>query len=90
MKTTNKLVLTLATLGLISIATLLARADASQSGCFHSHDRAAGCTKDDDDHDKKSDPVSMPEPGTFVQLASGLLALGGLAAVVRRRRDGTA
>lgn len=29
--------------------------------------------------------VTAPEPGSFVQLAVGLLALGGLAFVVRKR-----
>ena len=58
--------------------TAPAHADASPNGCLHSDGRAAGCTD-------PTTPTSVPESSSFVLLASGLVALGGLALVTRKR-----
>ena len=71
------LVLALA-VALIALPKVPAYADASENGCLHSDGKAAGCSA--------VDPVSAPEPGSFVLLAAGLAAVGGLAVILRRRR----
>lgn len=50
-------------------------ADASQNGCEHSQDRAAGC----------SDPVKVPEPPSAATLAAGLLSVGAFVALFGRK-----
>jgi len=54
-------------------------ADASQSGCEHSDDRASGCSND-------SASTTVPEPGSLSLLAAGILLVGGGAAIFKRRR----
>jgi hypothetical protein len=54
-----------------------AYADASQSGCEHSHGRADGCY---------NDPVGVPEPSSFALLSMGLAAVSGLAIAFKRKR----
>ena len=54
-----------------------AYADASQSGCEHSHGQADGCS---------NDPVNVPEPNSFALLGVGLAAVGGLAVAFKRKR----
>ena len=60
---------------LIATSRTSAFADASQNGCEHSHDRAAGC----------SDPVKMPEPPSSAMLAAGLLSVGAFVALFGRK-----
>ena len=59
------------------LAPALVRADASQQGCTSSDDKAKGC---------KKDPSTVPEPGIAILVASGILAVGGIA-VLRRRQQ---
>jgi hypothetical protein len=62
---------------LVALPKVPAYADASQQGCESSDGQAAGCS---------SDPVSVPEPGSFALLATGMAAVGSLAIVRRRKR----
>jgi hypothetical protein len=62
---------------LIAAPMVPAYGDASQQGCESSGGRAAGCT---------NGPVSMPEPNTAVLLMLGLVAVGGLVAVLGNKR----
>jgi hypothetical protein len=71
-----------AILAVTLLAPALARADASEQGCKSSDDRAKGCTKG-----STSDPASVPEPGVAILAGSGLLALGGLAALRRKQES---
>ena len=66
------------TLAFIALPGVLAYADASQEGCEHSHGKAAGCS---------DDTVSAPEPSSLALLSLGLAAAGGVALVLRRRRE---
>jgi hypothetical protein len=68
---------------LIALPAVSAYADASQNGCEHSGNRAAGCT---DDTKKKEDPARVPEPTSFALLTVGVLACGGAAVVFGRKR----
>src|SRR5664279_3516117 len=68
---------------LIALPGVSAYADASQNGCEHSGNRAAGCTGD---NDKKKSTTSVPEPTSSVLLATGLLVCGGAAFALRRKR----
>lgn len=68
---------------LVALPGVSAYADASQNGCEHSGNQAAGCTGDTD---KKKSTASVPEPTSFVLLATGLLVCGGAAFVLRRKR----
>ena len=77
-----KSLLPAAILALTLLTPALARADASEQGCKSSDDRAKGCTKG-----STSDPAQVPEPGVAILAASGLLALGGLAALRRRQES---
>lgn len=69
-------------LGLAMALSVLPRvpayADASQNGCKHSDNRAAGC---------KPDPVGIPEPGSFALLTMGLAALAVVLGYKRLARN---
>jgi len=67
----------LAGLMLSSIPTF---ADASQNGCEHSDGKANGCSSD------PAPATTAPEPGSLALLATGILVIGGSAAVLWRRR----
>jgi hypothetical protein len=54
----------------------LARADASPTGCEHSGGQAKGCG---------DDPAAVPEPASSALVATGLLAIAGLAIGLRRK-----
>jgi hypothetical protein len=58
---------------LFALPGLSAYADASTNGCEHSGGKAAGCSN----NTAANDPVSVPEPTSFVLLAAGLLVCGG-------------
>src|ERR1700752_537979 len=60
------------------LAPALARADASQQGCTSSDNKAKGCDKD---------PATVPEPGIAILVASGILAVGGIALLRRRQQS---
>jgi hypothetical protein len=62
-------------LGALSLAP--AFGDASQQGCQSSGGKAAGCS---------NGSVTVPEPGTSVLLALGLIAVGGLTVFLRVKR----
>jgi PEP-CTERM motif len=62
----------------IALPGVLAYADASKEGCEHSGGKAAGCS---------DDTVSAPEPSSLALLTLGLAATGGVALVLRRRRE---
>jgi hypothetical protein len=64
-------------LAMVLFAPALARADASPQGCTSSDDKAKGCDKD---------PATVPEPGVAILVASGILAVGGIA-VLRRKQQ---
>jgi hypothetical protein len=75
----QKLSLLLAlTLVFLALPGVLAYADASKEGCEHSDGKAAGCS---------DDTVSAPEPSSLALLTLGLAAAGGVALVLRRRRE---
>jgi hypothetical protein len=66
------------TLVFIALPGVPAYADASKEGCEHSGGKAAGCS---------DDTVNAPEPSSLALLALGLTAAGGVALVLRRRRE---
>ena len=66
------------TLTFIALSGVRAYADASEEGCEHSGGKAAGCS---------NDTVSASEPSIFALLTLGLAAAGGVALVLRRRRE---
>jgi len=59
-------------------APALARADASPQGCESSDGKAKGCVKD---------PATVPEPGLAILVASGILAVGGIAMLRRKQQS---
>jgi hypothetical protein len=63
------------------LSSIPAFADASKNGCEHSNDRAKGCS-----NDPAAANTSVPEPGSLGLLATGLILVGGTAAIYRRRR----
>ena len=69
-------VICLLALAIFAMPATSVHADASDNGCKHSDGRASGC----------SDPVSMPEPASSALVATGLLAITGLAIVLGRKR----
>jgi hypothetical protein len=74
----KKISLFLALLAFIALPGVLAYADASKEGCENSDGKAAGCS---------GDTVSAPEPSSLALLTLGLAAAGGVALVLRRRRE---
>jgi hypothetical protein len=69
-------VVCLLALAIFAMPATSVRADASSNGCKHSDGRAKGC----------GDPVSMPEPTSSALVATGLLAITGLAIGLGRKR----
>jgi hypothetical protein len=65
-------------LSVMLLAPALARADASPQGCTSSDNKAKGCDKDP--------AATVPEPGLAILVASGILAVGGIA-VLRRKQQ---
>jgi hypothetical protein len=63
-------------LAIFTMPATLLHADASSTGCKNSDGRAKGC----------GDPVSMPEPASSALVATGLLAIAGLAIGLGRKR----
>jgi hypothetical protein len=63
-------------LAIFTTPATVVHADASSNGCKHSDGRAKGC----------GDPVSMPEPASSALVATGLLAITGLAIGLGRKR----
>jgi len=61
---------------LFALPKVPAYAQASQQGCQSSGGRAAGCNAF----------VQVPEPSSFTLLTAGLLTLGGIALILRRKR----
>jgi hypothetical protein len=74
---TMKSLLLAMVLSVTLLAPALARADASPQGCTSSDDKAKGCDKD---------PATVPETGIAILVASGILAVGGIA-VLRRKQQ---
>jgi len=94
---TMKNLLLAAFLGVTLLAPAMARADASEQGCKSSGEKAAGCGKGskqwgkgwwkDKDNDKdKEDATTVPEPGIGILVGSGLLAVGGIGLLRRKRQ----
>jgi hypothetical protein len=82
-------------LGVTLLVPAMARADASEQGCKSSGEKAAGCGegskqwgkgwwKNDKDKDKE-DATTVPEPGIGILVGSGLLAVGGIVLLRRKR-----
>ena len=80
-------------LGVTLLVPAMARADASEQGCKSSGEKAAGCGegskqwgkgwwKNDKD---KEDATTVPEPGIGILVGSGLLAVGGIVLLRRKR-----
>jgi len=82
-------------LGVIAVALLVTGlsvaptyGDASQNGCEHSKNRAAGCS---DNGEKKynrerKDAVTAPEPGSLGLLAAGIAGVACLGYAISRKR----
>jgi hypothetical protein len=69
-------VICLLALAVFTMPAISLHADASSNGCKNSDGRAKGC----------SDPASMPEPASSALVATGLLAITGLAIGLGRKR----
>jgi hypothetical protein len=92
---TMKNLLLAAILGVTLLAPAMARADASEQGCKSSGEKAAGCGEGskqwgkgwwkDKDKDKE-DATTVPEPGIGILVGSGLLAVGGIVLLRRKRQ----
>jgi hypothetical protein len=81
--------------GVMLLAPSMARADAGEQGCKSSGEKADGCGEGSKqwgkgwwkDKDKvKDDATTVPEPGIGILVGSGLLAVGGIV-LLRRKRE---
>ena len=80
-----------AILGVTLLAPAMARADASEQGCKSSGEKADGCGKGSKQWGKgwwkdKKDATTVPEPGIGILVGSGLLAVGGIVLLRRKRQ----
>jgi hypothetical protein len=78
-------------LGVMLLAPSMARADASEQGCKSSGEKADGCGEGSKQWGKgwwkdKKDATTVPEPGIGILVGSGLLAVGGIV-LLRRKRE---
>ena len=90
---TMKNLLLAAILGVTLLAPAMARADASEQGCKSSGEKAAGCGEGSKQWGKgwwkdkdKEDATTVPEPGIGILVGSGLLAVGGIVLLRRKRQ----
>ncbi len=88
---TMKSFLLAAILGVTLLTPSITRADASEQGCKSSGEKADGCGKGSKEWGKgwwknKNDVATVPEPGIGILVGSGLLALGGIV-LLRRKRE---
>jgi hypothetical protein len=63
--------------------------DASQNGCEHSKNRAAGCSDNDEkkyNRERKDAAVVAPEPGSLGLLAAGIVGVACLGYAISRKR----
>jgi hypothetical protein len=82
-----------AILGVTLLAPAMVRADASEQGCKSSGEKADGCGEGSKQWGKgwwkdkdKDDATTVPEPGIGILVGSGLLAVGGIV-LLRRKRE---
>jgi hypothetical protein len=83
-----------AILAVALLVPAMARADASEQGCKSSGEKADGCGEGSKQWGKgwwknkkdATDATTVPEPGIGILVGSGLLAVGGIV-LLRRKRE---